>query len=150
MTEKELLQVIREAAADGRRELNLPGRQLTALPSEIGLQGMFQVIKFTTPFLGPVIGLLDPDRYVDAVKHQLKLMGELVKKLPDVQAPKGDWRPDAEMHDELPFEGASLRALRQFLEEKDPQRQWGGLKKVLTPEGHYLWLCNRHAQEYAR
>jgi len=36
MTEKELLQVIREAADDGRMELNLGGKQLTALPSEIG------------------------------------------------------------------------------------------------------------------
>jgi hypothetical protein len=45
--------------------------------------------------------------------------------------------------------GATLRALRQLLDEKDPQQHWGGLKKVLTPEGHYLWLCEHHTQEYA-
>jgi len=27
---------------------------------------------------------------------------------------------------------------------------WGGLKRVLTPEDHYLWLCEHHAQEYRR
>jgi len=34
--------------------------------------------------------------------------------------------------------------------EKDPTQHWGGLKKILTPEGHYLWLCEYHAQEYRR
>ncbi|QSJ18459.1 hypothetical protein JYQ62_06700 [Nostoc sp. UHCC 0702] len=37
-----------------------------------------------------------------------------------------------------------------LLEEKDPQQHWGGLKKILTPEGHYLWLCEHHAAEYKR
>jgi hypothetical protein len=46
------------------------------------------------------------------------------------------------------LQGAALRALRQLLDEKDPQQHWGGLKKVLTPEGHYLWLCDYHAKQY--
>jgi hypothetical protein len=46
------------------------------------------------------------------------------------------------------FEGAELRALRKLLDEVDRQHQWGGLKKKLTPEGHWLWLCEEHAQEY--
>ncbi len=45
-------------------------------------------------------------------------------------------------------QGSALRAFRQLLDEKDPQRHWGGLEKVLTPEGHYLWLCGHHANEY--
>ena len=36
MTEEELLQIIREAADDGRTRLDLSRKQLTALPSEIG------------------------------------------------------------------------------------------------------------------
>ena len=46
------------------------------------------------------------------------------------------------------IEGASLRALRALLDAKDSQHHWGGLKKVLTPEGHYLWLCEHHAAQY--
>ncbi len=42
----------------------------------------------------------------------------------------------------------NLRALRLLLDEVDPKQQWGGLRKVLTPEGHYLWLCEYHAKEY--
>ncbi len=47
-------------------------------------------------------------------------------------------------------EGAELRALRKLLDEVDPKREWGGLKKVLTPEGHYLWLCKELAKEYKK
>jgi len=39
-------------------------------------------------------------------------------------------------------------ALRQLLDAEDPSQHWGGLKKVLTPEGHYLWLCEHHAEAY--
>jgi len=46
--------------------------------------------------------------------------------------------------------GAALRAVRELLDEKDPKHVWGGLEKVLTPEGHYLWLCKHHAEEYAK
>jgi len=46
-------------------------------------------------------------------------------------------------------EGFQLRALRILLDEVDRAHEWGGLKKVLTPEGHYLWVCEHHAQEYA-
>ena len=45
-------------------------------------------------------------------------------------------------------EGASLRVLRSLLDKLDPPHAWGGLQKVLTPEGHYLWLCARHTAEY--
>jgi hypothetical protein len=43
-----------------------------------------------------------------------------------------------------------LRALRKLLGEVDPEQEWGRLKKVLTPEGHYLWLCKEHAKEYRK
>ena len=46
--------------------------------------------------------------------------------------------------------GAALRALRELLDAKDPNHVSGGLEKVLTPEGHYLWLCKHHAEEYAQ
>ena len=48
------------------------------------------------------------------------------------------------------LEGMEVRALRKLLDEVDPKREWRGLKKVLTPEGHYLWLCKEHAEEYKK
>jgi len=37
--------------------------------------------------------------------------------------------------------GPALRALYSFLKEKDKAQQWGGLQKVVTPDGNILWLC---------
>jgi len=34
-----------------------------------------------------------------------------------------------------------LRALKQLLKEQDPTENWGGLRRMLTSEGDYLWLC---------
>jgi len=48
------------------------------------------------------------------------------------------------------IEGMELRMFRQLLDEVDEQHEWGGLKKVLTPEGHYLWLCEEHAEKYRK
>ena len=44
--------------------------------------------------------------------------------------------------------GAMLRPLKLLLEEKDKQQTWGGLKRILTKEGHHLWLCPHHLAEY--
>lgn len=48
------------------------------------------------------------------------------------------------------LEWMELRDLWKLLDEVDRKQEWGGLKKVLTPEGHYLWLCNKHAEEYRK
>ncbi|MHC4864181.1 MAG: hypothetical protein ACYTEX_08865 [Planctomycetota bacterium] len=39
--------------------------------------------------------------------------------------------------------------MRKVLDEVDAKPPWGGLKKISTAEGHYLWLCEHHAEEYA-
>lgn len=44
--------------------------------------------------------------------------------------------------------GSELRFIRQLLETVDKNRRWGGLTRVVTPEGHILWLCKEHAKEY--
>ena len=49
-----------------------------------------------------------------------------------------------------PINGAALRAIRRLLEQLDSDRQWGDLRKILTPEGHWLWLCPEHASAYRR
>jgi hypothetical protein len=79
-------------------------------------------------------------------------MEKLVDKLPELRA---DPALDTAMSpgradDPERAEGTALRALRKLLDERDSQQTWGGLKKVLTPEEHYLWLCEWHAEEYKR
>lgn len=115
---------------------------------------MVSVLKFATPLIGPWLGIISADHarikdYETIFKNDIDLAKELAGKLPDLR--KGDLiskeildnsrRPDV-------LDGAALRALRQLLEEKDPSRQWGNLKQILTPEGDYLWLCEHHARSF--
>ena len=45
--------------------------------------------------------------------------------------------------------GSLLRQLRRLLLEKDKDQIWGGLqRKYVKAEGHHLWLCPDHLEEY--
>jgi hypothetical protein len=45
----------------------------------------------------------------------------------------------------------ALRGLKEFLDSLDfPTKPYGGLKRMLTPEEHVLWLCPKHFQEYSK
>ncbi len=114
------------------------------------LQRLASIMKYTAPLIGPWLGVAIPTDYVKNFKNDIALMNELVKKLPDLEASLDlDLAHQVgETTDAGRAEGAALRALRRLLDEKDPQQQWGGLKKKLTPEGHHLWLCEHHAREY--
>jgi internalin A len=45
-------------------------------------------------------------------------------------------------------EGAALRRFRELLLELDPSRHFAGLRRVLSPTGDYLWLCEHHYRTY--
>ena len=77
-------------------------------------------------------------------------MAELVKKLPDIEraVSTGGLEEYDDPHRKYKAGGAELRSLRSMLDKKDEDRVWGGLEKKSTPEGHYLWLCKKHASKY--
>ncbi|MEJ6480771.1 COR domain-containing protein [Nostoc punctiforme UO1] len=136
----------------GLYEINEPAKWLRATAPYIGK--LFKVLKYTAPIIGPWLGVVDSKEYETLFKNDLELFKELAAKLPELKESE-----DLELADKIArgedldperADGAALRALRQLLDEKDPQQHWGGLKKVLTPEGHYLWLCEHHAAEYKR
>lgn len=122
------------------------------------LKGMVNVLKYTSPFIGPWVGMAAKD-YAELIKNDLELMEELIKVLPD--ALKGNLDETERMKLADTFDpadsdkdperagGAALRALHQLLNDLDKPQAWGGLRKTLTPEGHVLWLCEYHAREYA-
>ncbi len=110
---------------------------------------MMGVLKFATPLIGPWLGIMEAKDYEEMFKSDIDLAKELVSKLPDfrtnaiaAKSLRGD-----EHHPET-LDGSPLRALRQLLEQKDSSQQWGNLKKILTPEGDYLWLCDHHARSF--
>jgi len=107
------------------------------------------LLKYVAPLAGPWVACAMP-AYEALLKNDIKLMTELVKKLPDLEAATEYGLTDfaEEGGDPYRVTGAALRALYRFLDQKDLSHNWGGLKKVLTPEGHFLWLCEHHAKEY--
>ncbi|MBD2242597.1 COR domain-containing protein [Nostoc sp. FACHB-888] len=136
----------------GLYEINEPAKWLRVTAPYIG--NLFKVLKYAAPIIGPWLGVVDPKEYETLFKNDLELFKELAAKLPELKESE-----DLELADKIArgedldperADGAALRALRQLLEEEDPQQHWGGLKNVLTPEGHYLWLCEHHAAEYKR
>src|SRR5262249_17097583 len=114
------------------------------------IKRMVQVLRFAVPVVGPWIGILAQDHYKDIFENDKELMVQLVERLPEAkETGRGGADESRQMTpSEYGDGGPSLRAVRKLLEEKDPRRTWGGLKRTLTPEGHYLWLCQYHVAEY--
>ncbi len=135
---------------DGLYQLDEPAEWIVATAPYI--RRLASVLKFATPLINPVLGVALPD-YREVIKNDLDLINQLVLALPDLQEETGirltetlDQATDGVEAQRA--EGSALRALRLLLDKKDPRHHWGGLEKVLTPEGHYLWLCEAHARAY--
>ena len=132
----------------GLYEIDDPAEWLKAIAPYV--RNLVKLLKFATPLFGPWVRLLNQSEYEALFKSDMELMKLLAEQLPAIEASEegklGGGMPNNYAPEEL--QGAALRALRQLLDEKDPQQHWGGLKKILTPEGHYLWLCDHHAKQY--
>jgi hypothetical protein len=111
---------------------------------------MMGVLKFATPLIGPWLGIMEAKDYEKIFKSDIDLAKELVSKLPDLKGIELDYAEPVLSSDRRveAIDGAALRALRQLLDQKDPSKQWGNLKHILTPEGDYLWLCEHHAKTF--
>jgi len=131
----------------GRYEIKQPPKWLKAMAPYV--MKLAKVIKYAAPLIGPIAGMLDT-AFEQEFKHQLKMMEELAKKLHEEKELVKTGASEDIVGGENPksAEGAELWVLRKFLEEVDRRHDWGGLQKVFTPEGQYLWLCEYHAKEY--
>jgi internalin A len=134
----------------GLYEINEPAKWLRVTAPYISR--LFRVLRYAAPIVGPFVGLVNEQEYEKVFKNDLEFTKELAAKLPELKESEdlelaGKIARGEDLDPER-ADGAALRSLRQLLEEKDPQQHWGGLKKVLTPEGHYLWLCEHHAGNY--
>jgi internalin A len=104
------------------------------------LNRLITILKYAAPLIGPWVGeKIDTQDYEKLFRRDIATTQAIAQQ---ISTPPAD---DVKTEH---LQGAALRALRQLLDEQDPQQEWGGLKKVLTPEGHYLWLCEYHARAY--
>ncbi|MBW4499087.1 MAG: leucine-rich repeat domain-containing protein [Scytonema hyalinum WJT4-NPBG1] len=135
----------------GLYEIDDPPQWLKTMAPYIN--NLVSVLKFAAPLAGPWLGIVNLPDYQEKFKNHTEFMKELANQLKESKG-HDDWKlatTDASGDSNLErIRGASLRTLHQLLVEKDEKQYWGGLRKVLTPEGHYLWLCEHHAKEYER
>jgi small GTP-binding protein len=132
-------------ASGGRYDIDAAPEWLQTIAPYV--RGMVKILKYAAPLAGPVLNWYAPD-IKKLVEHDIDLMKALVEKLPDIKVADDPGLKGLADRGPSLAEGAALRALRTALDKVDAKRDWGGLRKVLTPEGDYLWLCEQHAQEY--
>jgi hypothetical protein len=119
------------------------------------LQQLVTLFKIATPFIKPLTGIAVGDA-ADSFSSYLDLMEQMVNIIPDFI--ESDHLEKMELADQIDkekpfdlaekFEGSPLRAIEALLLKLDEHKTWGGLTRRLTPENHYLWLCEEHAKEY--
>ena len=145
-----------EGAKGGRYEIKKPSEFLASMGPYI--LKLAKVIKYAAPvagaaagaYAGPV-GAVMGAKYAKDLAGQIKLMEELAKKLAERDYIEAELLERTRVGGKAErIEGMELRMFRQLLDEVDEHHEWGGLKKVLTPEGHYLWLCEEHAEKYRK
>lgn len=131
----------------GRYKTNLQAAWLGAIAPY--LTKMAAVLKYAAPLIGVTTGYAS-EALEKMFSTDLKLMEALVGKLPTIAVENDTLSLIGRYGEESleRVEGATLRQLRSLLDKLDPQRKWGGLQKVRTMEGDYLWLCEKHAAKH--
>ncbi|MCP4700859.1 MAG: GTPase [Gammaproteobacteria bacterium] len=123
----------------GCYEIKEPAKWLKAMAPY--LSKFAKVFKYAR-LAGAGLNWFDEDLYKQ-VDEDIKLIEQLSSQLAES---KDLERPgESEMQE---AEGESLRVLRRFLDKQPDKPEWGGLRRTLTPEGHWLWLCDAHRKTY--
>ncbi len=84
----------------------------------------------------------------DRLAAEVEGTAALIEQLPELDSMPEPWSRDPlapAFNPGRPSSEADYRALESLLTEADPQRVWGGLSRVTTPEGLTLYLCPEHA-----
>ncbi len=117
-----------------------------------GVKAVAKLLKYAQPLLGPwVAWAVDVERYEQQFKDDFETMQKVGEKIPAGLEDARETKLAGALREGLTSQqasGAMLRSLKLLLEEKDKQQTWGGLKRILTKEGHHLWLCPHHLAEY--
>ena len=89
-----------------------------------------------------------PAEQIEKAQAHLDLIENIVDDLParaGAELPEIAGDASGEM---TAAEGAGLRMLRTLIFDHDRSRQFGGLRRVQSVSGEYLWICPDHYSEY--
>jgi hypothetical protein len=112
------------------------------------LKYLVTFLKYGVP-LGYAVGAVFDAAQVKPLEDTANLIKEIVDDLPESaildHEQIDDNRAGSIDHQTV---GPALRALYNFLKEVDPKQDWGGLHRILTPDGNIFWLCEEHRKQY--
>lgn len=100
--------------------------------------------------LGQAIGEVYDQVTFKTLESNIDLIEEISKSLPELIDVEYDEYSTEESYfaQNQKKVGAALRVLYSFLSEVDENKYWGGLNKIITPDGNILWLCDVHQKPY--
>src|SRR6266568_4849604 len=117
------------------------------------LNHLINFLKFAVPMgkaVGVVVEAIEILPDIKQIQANIDLLEQITQDLPDV-ASYDSMKDINELTQTDQYQrtvGPALRALHNFLNEVDPSQLWGGLDKIVTPDGNILWLCDKHRQQY--
>src|SRR6266571_3264114 len=117
------------------------------------LNHLINFLKFAVPMgkaVGVVVEAVDILPDIKQIQTNIDLLEQITQDLPDVASYDSmkDMNEPTLTDQYQRTVGPALRALHNFLNEVDPSQLWGGLDKIVTPDGNILWLCDKHRQQY--
>jgi GTPase SAR1 family protein len=106
-----------------------------------------RTLKTVVPIGGAVVKAAADETLLKEISGKLDLMEKTVSTLleGDLEAGRKFDEPNRLVSR---AEGEGLRQLQSVLNELDKSRKWGGLRRVPTQTGDYLWVCKEHYREY--
>jgi hypothetical protein len=107
-----------------------------------------KTLHLVVPLAGAAAGFVLSEEQLKGVERSIKFTETLAETLPEPRESKDD--PAFDVNFGSSAEGAGLRALRTFLMAEDPVQSFGGLRRVPSPSGDFLWICPEHYREYDR
>ena len=110
---------------------------------------LFRALQLVAPIAEPVAGLLLTGEQLRHIQDELKLMAIVVEDLPSRQLEdQGEVSASDTAIPLSPAEGQALRGFRIWLFEHDHMRGFGGLRRVQSISGEFLWICPQHYVQY--
>jgi hypothetical protein len=105
-----------------------------------------RALRVAVPVAGAVAGMGSLEEMAAQAQQEIEQMDSLNEV--SSQRRSLDYATDEADGDLTLPEGAGLRALRALLLELDPPQAFGGLRRVLTPSGDFIWVCSIHYPDY--
>src|SRR6266566_2814452 len=117
------------------------------------LNHLINFLKFAVPMgkaVGVVVEAVDILPDIKQIQANIDLLEQITQDLPDLASYDSmkDINEPTLTDKYQRTVGPALRALHNFLNEVDLSQLWGGLDKIVTPDGNILWLCDKHRQQY--